>query len=184
MTNFLKSVGSALNKAVTAIPKATKNLWDSTKKQVGSKTISKEIKGIGSKASYSEFVKGATTATPRATSFTQAMYKTGLKPNGFKNITTQAKYTKTTAAVGYGLSVLPKAMGKLGYGIGKTMVNHPGTAITLGLGLGGAMSSGRYALERVNNRTMQSDRGRNGMQANHLGTDGLTLALSKARHRG
>ncbi|HLD91509.1 MAG TPA: hypothetical protein VI911_10975 [Patescibacteria group bacterium] len=87
-----------------------------------------------------------------------------------------------------GAGRLGRSLGKASIGVIKTgmkvstfgLVPH---ALTLGaLGTGVAYGAGRAIINRSNERTMNM--ANKGMSPNNLGTDGLTLALSKRRHRG
>ena len=85
------------------------------------------------------------------------------------------------------------ATGRLGGATGRFLSRNPvskaltsnwikipaiGTAAVAGLMYGG----GKSKMDSMNRRTASMDN-RGGMSSNNLGTDGLTLALSKMRHR-
>lgn len=84
-------------------------------------------------------------------------------------------------STGYGqtASTIGKVGAKLAKGtfnIGTTAVSNPAFVVGAGA-VGLSVGVGRGIINRYQERSQR------GMEANHLGTDGLTLALSKRRHR-
>jgi hypothetical protein len=116
-------------------------------------------------------------------------------PKGMSYTTALMDNTKLgTAAKGVGW--INKRVGGLGSGIGSIGKTRFGkmmgglwdavplgkVAVGVGFGAGIMYGAGSAAMRRLDARNQQTMSGR-GMSSNNLGTDGLTLALSKRRHR-
>jgi len=77
-----------------------------------------------------------------------------------------------------GAFVLRNTVG-LPYKVARTAINNP---IKTGMVTGVVAGAGGSMLNAAERR-MQSTKSRRSMQAGHLGTDGLTLSLSRTRHK-
>jgi hypothetical protein len=84
--------------------------------------------------------------------------------------------------VGGGLAKAGKTTGHGLWRFGRGIVNHPGPF--MGAAFAGGLTAGgiKHVIQASEQRTAQSQN-RFGMDPNNLGTDGLTIALSRRRHR-
>lgn len=93
----------------------------------------------------------------------------------------RSKVARGAHNVGSAAVKMTAPLGHAGVGIARIGLRNPfkmGLAAGAGWGILGAASRQIQEADR-----MTQYRGKNGMAHNHLGTDGLTLSLSKMRHR-
>lgn len=169
ISSFLKGAGRLLGGATKGLGTAPGNLW---------KTLNKS--GAPSKLGAAREQAAKVADTIKDAAVNGKVATVGLAKN-FEKLVSATPGGKAFHAgrreMGPLGQVVRVPMSKLANAPAALQYGTVGAALVGGLGYGVVKSS----LNRSNERTMQ--RQQTGMQHNHLGTDGLTLALSKSRHR-
>lgn len=149
-----------------------KGIWETAKKARGSFSAKSTLKeSLNASASViKEDISGLTSYTDKITDMFRGSLSKG-------------------TSIGRGFVGAKKSLlgGKVGWavkGLGKGVTSTPALATMFGVSVigGGIYGTGSAIMQRADQRT-QMISGR-GMAPNNLGTDGLTLALSRRRHRG
>jgi len=173
MGQFFSIIMSAgANLATRAFTKPGRMAMDTVK------ATSREIRlAAGANTKVVTETANASKVLPKSMSFETA----------FMGNTSAGKIFGVGGKLGRGVGGAGSWMGNswLGKGIGKVWDIMPVGKLAVGTGLGAGImyGAGSAAMKRIDARNQQTQTGR-GMSANYLGTDGLTLALSRRRHRG
>ena len=173
LSSFLRGAGTLSGQAVKqpglAIGSGISNIW---------KALSSDVSGKGVKEGARVLGKNIKKGAGEASESTMSYF------NDFASVFRGAsKSGRALSGLGSGASWLGSKSAHLG---GKVMsgltYGYVPHALTVGLlGVGVVRGAAGASIDRSNERTMAN--ASRGMAANNLGTDGLTLALSRRRHR-
>ncbi len=162
--SILSKITSAA-KGVSKIPRGKKltdivsNIKNRTKRIVDAKTIN--------------IIKEGATAAPSR--LRQSVF---FKPRNYlKGGSLAGTFLKTAPP-----TAVPYWAGRVGLSMAGGILKHPKVAFTAGIGMG-VMGGTAKAILSSDERTQSMNPNKKGMPHNNLSSDGLTLSLSKTRHR-
>lgn len=180
MANLISKLFEYGVKSITAIPKSVgTSAWQGLKKAGNLYSATKGVSASVKAAAGS--VKGSMAGTVSDITGSAGMFE-----SAFLNTTAGKIMNRANKIGGWTGTKLNKlTTSRFGRLTGKAWDKVPagkiamGTAIVGGLGVGLVRGAAGGVIQRADQRTQMSA----GMSPNNLGTDGLTLALSKRRHR-